>query len=201
MPNGPVMNGVGGYEKIKEYGGFINEGQLLEIGKEHYILLAYLSTFKHSGLILDIGTNFGYSAYFLSYNPKNIIYSFDISKKERHWKIDGKENINFFVRNIINDDIHMFNDIFLSCFLIFLDIDSQEGLDEYSLYKHLKKIEFNGILLCDDIHYFIGMKNNFWDLIPDKEKIDITCLGHWTGTGLISFNPELMNDIKRYLFV
>jgi hypothetical protein len=95
----------------------------------------------------------------------------------------------------------MFNDIFLSCFLIFLDIDSQEGLDEYSLYKHLKKIEFNGILLCDDIHYFIGMKNNFWDLIPDKEKIDITCLGHWTGTGLISFNPELMNDIKRYLFV
>ena len=42
-------------------------------GKEHYRMLAYLSTlFNHQHLI-DIGTHTGLSAFVLAYNPTNVI--------------------------------------------------------------------------------------------------------------------------------
>ena len=34
----------------------------------------------------------------------------------------------------------------------------------------------------------------FWNKIPDKYKLDITHIGHWSGTGLVSFNTN--NIIK-----
>ena len=30
----------------------------------------------------------------------------------------------------------------------------------------------------------------FWDKIDNSDKIDLTSVGHWSGTGLICFYPE-----------
>ena len=58
------------------------------------------------------------------------------------------------------------------------------GMDEDS-YQHLKKINWEGYLVLDDIHLNDPMKE-FWNQI-DNEKYDITPMGHWSGTGLVIF--------------
>ena len=50
-------------------------------GKEHYKLLAYLSTTFNFKNIIDIGTHLGNSSLALSYNISNTIYTFDIIDK------------------------------------------------------------------------------------------------------------------------
>jgi len=65
---------------------------------------------------------------------------------------------------------------------------------------------YEGIILFDDIFLEKGHTANnydttyqsmkiFWNKIPDKYKLDITHLGHWSGTGLVSFNTN-KNIIK-----
>ena len=52
---------------------FNDEEFLGPIGKEHYKLLAYLSTLFNDTYFIDIGTNYGNSALALSYNNTNKI--------------------------------------------------------------------------------------------------------------------------------
>jgi hypothetical protein len=50
--------------------------------------------------------------------------------------------------------------------------------------------------LFDDIHldeghmgvYTGSSMKQFWSKIDDNIKIDLTSVGHWSGTGLVSFN-------------
>ena len=35
------------------------------------------------------------------------------------------------------------------------------------------------------------MRNKFWYKIPDEFRYDITNLGHWGGSCIISFNPKI----------
>lgn len=33
----------------------------------------------------------------------------------------------------------------------------------------------------------------FWDKVDDTYKIDLTRVGHWSGTGIVCFHPENWN--------
>ena len=57
-----------------EYRGYFLDSQF----KEHYRLLAYLSTLFNDQILFDVGTLKGYSALALSYNRANKIVSYDI---------------------------------------------------------------------------------------------------------------------------
>jgi hypothetical protein len=154
---------------------------------EHYRFLAYLSTKFISINILDIGTALGLSALALSYNPTNTIHTFDINNTSLTG-IKKRENIHFIYDNLFETSQQLkYNDLILNSPLIFLDVEPHNGIMEYSFYNYLKSINYKGIMICDDIHYYKDMKNNFWNKIPDEEKIDITHLGHWSGTGMILF--------------
>lgn len=163
-------------------------------GNEHYRLLSFFSTKVDNSIILDVGSNHGFSALALSYNPANTVYSFDIEDKVNS-DIKDVTNINFVIDDILDPlKREKWHDTIINSAIIFLDIDPHEGNLEYSFYKYLKKNNYKGILICDDIWMFKGMRDNFWFSIPPFEKADLTPFGHFSGTGVVTFfntkNPE-----------
>ena len=163
-------------------------------GKEHYKLLSYFSTLFNNSNILDIGTHMGYSAVALSYNKSNTIYTFDIIDKVDN-KIKNIPNINFCYDNLFDKEtFYKWKDIILSCPFIFLDVDPHNGFMEIDFINYIKEIGYSGFIICDDIWYFKDMRDNFWYKIEDEYKYDITDIGHWSGTGIITFNKEITFD-------
>jgi hypothetical protein len=155
-------------------------------GQEHYHLLQKLSSEINGKEIFDIGTWMGASALALASNKANTVHSFDLVHSH---PIPSRQNIVYHLANIVNDtpERQAWKDRILASPLIFLDIDPHEGKDEYIFYEWLRDNQYVGRVICDDIHHFEGMRNNFWSKIPDEFKTDLTSQGHWSGTGMIKF--------------
>jgi len=174
------------------------------VGKEHYKLLSYFSTLFNNSNILDIGTHTGCSALALAYNSTNTIYSFDIMDKVIP-SIKTIDNIKFCQDNLFDKDIFKkWSEIILSCPFIFLDVDPHNGVMEYDFFNLIKEINYQGFIICDDIWYFKEMRDNFWYKIENKFKYDLTDLGHWSGTGIITFNEDIIFnkfDISNWTLV
>jgi hypothetical protein len=163
-------------------------------GKEHYKLLSYFSTLFNNSNIIDIGTHLGHSALALSYNKTNTIYSFDILDKVRP-NIKNVENIKFFKDDLFDKEtFDKWSELILSCPFIFLDVDPHNGIMEYTFINFLKEIDYQGIIICDDIWYFKEMRDNFWYKIEEMYRYDLTNIGHWSGTGIITFNKDISFD-------
>ena len=161
-------------------------------GKEHYKLLSYFSSLYQNATILDIGTHKGVSALALSYNPTNTIHTFDITDKHVHANIKKVSNIHFHLEDLFCKETFLnWKETILTCPFIFLDVDPHNGTMEYEIVMNLKEIGYMGFIVCDDIWYFKEMRNNFWYKMEDKFCYDLTHLGHWSGTGIITFNPTI----------
>jgi hypothetical protein len=162
-------------------------------GKEHYKLLSYFSTLFDNSNIIDIGTHTGSSALALSFNKSNTIYTFDIIDKinSNHY-IKNTENIKFCYDNLFDKEtFYKWKKIILSCPFILLDVDPHNGNMEYEFIQLIKEIEYTGFIICDDIWYFKDMRDNFWYRIEDQYRYDLTDIGHWSGTGIITFNKDI----------
>lgn len=164
-------------------------------GKEHYRLLAYLSTCFNNSIIFDIGTQYGLSALALSYNLSNLVHSFDIVDVigDKHSKSPKDvSNIKLFIDDIVNPERReIYKQELLDSPIVFIDIDPHEGTREYNLYKWFLHKNYQGILLFDDVIHFPDMKDNFWSKVDPKYKYDLTRFGHWSGTGAIIFNKQI----------
>ena len=162
------------------------------LGREHYKLLSYLSTFYTGATIIDIGTHRGSSALALSYNPANTVYTFDIHNKVENVGIKSRENIVFSFDNLFEPAGQAtWQAKILSAPFIFLDVDPHNGTMEIEFYSWLKTIGYKGFVICDDIWFFKEMRDNFWYKVPADERHDLTDLGHWSGTGVINFSPTV----------
>lgn len=161
-------------------------------GNQHYQLLAYLSSLFNNANIIEIGTHVGESAVALSYNKNNTIYTFDIIDKVSSEKKEIN-NIHFIIDDIMTsvESRNKWKEIVLSSAFIFLDVDPHNGLMEYDFYLFLKENHYKGIVVCDDIWYFKDMRDNFWYRIPYNYRYDISHFGHWSGTGIITFNENI----------
>jgi hypothetical protein len=155
-------------------------------GMEHYHLLQTLSREIKGQEIIDIGTWMGASALALAANTTNTVHSFDLVHSH---PLPVRQNIVYHLANIVNDtpEREQWKDRILASPLIFLDIDPHEGKDEYIFYEWLRDNQYKGRVICDDIHHFKAMRDNFWSKIPEKFKTDLTSRGHWSGTGMIKF--------------
>ena len=155
----------------------------LESGKEHYRLLMHL-TYCFDGIqIADIGTYRGASAIALAQNPNNKIYSLDVGVFRNDIPYG---NIEFNIGDYITDQ--SIQNRILESKVIFLDVDHLYT-NEIWLYNFLVEKNWNGIMLCDDIHLNDEMKR-FWSEIR-HEKYDITQYGHFSGTGIVLFNNDI----------
>lgn len=146
-------------------------------GKEHYSLLSKISNEYHNTILYDIGTYLGLSALALSSNQSNKIVSYDIGY---FVEIERPENVEFRIGNFYTDHG------LLKSPLIMFDIDPHNGKDEREFVDYLEKNNYKGIVIFDDIHLNVGMKQ-FWNSII-QEKHDYTYMGHWSGTGVVVFN-------------
>jgi hypothetical protein len=82
-------------------------------------------------------------------------------------------------------------DVILSCPFIFLDVDPHNGQMENEFINYIKEIDYQGFIICDDIWYFKEMRDNFWFKIEDDYRYDLTDIGHWSGTGIVTFNKNI----------
>ena len=172
-------------------------------GDEHYFFLAALTSQLKNKKIIELGTHNGRSTVALNYgnlkyNNNNEIYTYDINYFLLP-NIFRNTNINFRMENLFDGETREKNkEHILSSDIIFIDIDPHEGIMEYEMYCWLKDNDYKGILLFDDIHLGAGhmgvttgnSMQQFWDKIEDQYKIDLTSVGHWSGTGLVCFHFE-----------
>ncbi len=144
---------------------------------EHYELLAITASHMNNKLIIDAGTFMGLSAAHLAVNPTNKVVTYDIDDKHlnNQWVI--KPNIEFKKMPVIND-----LDLVLTSHMIFLDIDPHDGIQEKLLSDTLLTRKYTGVVIADDISLNQGMKD-WWQSLPGI-KIDLTDIGHFSGTGL-----------------
>lgn len=157
-----------------EYRGYFLDTQF----KEHYRLLAYLSSLYKQQSLFDVGTLKGYSALALSYNPANRVVSYDLEDlKELHHR-EALTTIEYRLGNVFEDPR------LLTAHLILLDT-YHDGTFEAQFYNHLKKNRYKGLLVLDDIHLNSHMEK-LWNHI-EEPKEDVTDLAHWSGTGLVDF--------------
>jgi hypothetical protein len=157
-------------------------------GKEHYKLLSWLAAQYDGRDIFDIGTHRGASALALaSGSPTNNIYSFDLEHK---YPLADVANISYHLDNLMTEEGRAAGGWvgrLLGSAFIFLDIDPHEGSQEREFLFWLRDKGYKGFILCDDIWYFKGMRDNFWYHFPAAEKVDVTGIGHWSGTGIVRF--------------
>ena len=196
-------------KNLQEYFDKINDKETYyDFGKEHYRLFAGISCQLDDKKILELGTHNGKSAIALSYGKiieKNIIINtFDIiNLLTNKGKLFFKNySVNYELKNLLDNDTREKNkDFILSHDIIFIDIDPHNGILEYEMYIWLKNNSYQGIIIYDDIKLGLNHSANgyqkttnkmsdFWDKLDINEKIDITHLGHWSGTGIVVFNKE-----------
>lgn len=161
-------------------------------GDEHYRLLNYLTRQFSKSTIIDIGTHYGASAIALC-SPSNRVISFDIISKvsDKILERAASLNIEFVLADLIyNEDARTnYENLLLTSPLIFIDVDPHNGEMESILYNYFQEKEYQGLLIFDDIHKFPGMRK-FWSSIPEVKKYDLTKYGHFSGTGLVTFNQN-----------
>lgn len=170
-------------------------------GKEHYYFLAAFSMQLKKCKIIELGTHCGRSAIALNYgnlkmDNQNIIYTYDIKNHITNELFKGT-NINYKLEDLFNPIIREHNrEHILSSDIIFIDVDPHEGTVEYDMYIWLKNNNYKGLILYDDIHldeghygvYTGNSMKKFWSKVDNNHKIDLTTVGHWSGTGLVCFN-------------
>lgn len=173
-----------------QYLKYINE----EPGKEHYRMLAEISNQLPEGTnIADIGTFYGSSALALSSNPKVNVTTYDIGQfipRDNESTPLKRSNITF---KVMSGQLDIGN--ISKCPFVLLDIDPHDGPEETKFVQLLIDRGFRGLLACDDINLNEGMKE-FWSNIPTcYKKVDVSHLAHWTGTGIVVFDPSYIDVI------
>lgn len=178
-------------------------------GDEHYYFLAALSMQLKNCKIIELGTHNGRSTVSLNYgnlktNSNNTIYTYDIINYLAP-NIFDNTNIIYNLQNLLEPSIREKNkEHILSSDLIFIDVDPHEGTVEYDMYLWLKENNYTGLILYDDINldeghlgvYTGNSMKKFWSKIDNTYKIELTSVGHSSGTGLVSFNFNNYNIIQ-----
>ena len=166
-------------------------------GEEHYKLMYYMakliSQVNSAPQISDIGTLYGSSALcFSAAHPSIQVTTYDILNVVPNVQgIKTVNNVTNIKRKIMSGQLDIHN--ISKSQLVLLDIDPHEGSEEVKFVQLLLDAGFKGILMVDDINLNEGMKK-FWAGVT-LPKYEVTDIGHWTGTGLIVFDPEVI-DVK-----
>jgi hypothetical protein len=148
-------------------------------GKEHYKLLSWFSQKLGGEILIDAGTCNGHSALAMAQSPSVYVASYDIEARPIAFK-DDYSNIDFYIRDISTIPPELIRE----SSLILLDV-AHDGKMEKSFFDLLIKKGFHGYLLLDDIHLNAQMEW-VWDYIcKNSEALDITEVGHCSGTGLV----------------
>ena len=162
----------------------LNANDWLTAGQSEYRLYAWLSTQFNNTTILDVGTRTGGSALALSYNETNNVMSYDLQEQGASSGIN-KDNIQFNIKDFRDDETLDFDNISI----IMLDVDPHDGVQEEEMFEWLEDKGWKGLVLLDDIGPQWPEIEDFWNRIT-YPKINVTEVGHMSGTGLVNFDEK-----------
>ena len=134
--------------------------------------------------ILDVGTRTGGSALALSYNEKNNVISYDLVEQGASSGIK-KDNVEFKIQDFREDDTLDYDNISI----IMIDVDPHDGTAEEEMFEYLEEKGWKGLVLLDDIGPQWPEIEDFWNRIT-YPKINVTEVGHMSGTGLVNFDEK-----------
>ena len=97
----------------------------------------------------------------------------------------SKSNVEFKIQDFRNDDTLDFDNISI----IMIDVDPHDGSAEEEMFEFLEEKEWKGIVLLDDIGPQWPEIEDFWNRITFP-KINVTEVGHMSGTGLVNFDEK-----------
>ena len=161
----------------------LNANDWLTAGQSEYRLYSWLSTQFNDSIILDVGTRTGGSALALSYNEKNKVISYDLVEQGATEGIK-KDNIEFKIQDFRSDDLNWDH-----ISIIMIDVDPHDGTAEEEMFEYLEEKGWKGIVLLDDIGPQWPEIEDFWNRITFP-KINVTEVGHMSGTGLVNFDEK-----------
>ena len=161
----------------------LNQCDWHEAGQCEYRLYAHLSTFFNNTTILDVGSRTGGSALALSYNEKNHVISYDL--QEQGASNIKKDNITWKIQDFRNDDTLDYDRISI----IMIDVDPHDGIQEEEMFLFLEEKEWQGLVLLDDIGPQWPEIEDFWNRITFP-KLDVSDVGHMSGTGAVRFDSK-----------
>jgi hypothetical protein len=147
-----------------------------DMGKEHYKLLAYLSTLFVDSVIFDVGTHLGTSSIAMSYGGGGVI-SYDIKSMKN---VNPPSNVEYKIGDFRKDPE------VLNSPLIFIDVDPHDGKQEQQFHEFFLESGYSGIVLWDDILDNRGI-SHWWKSLQHDTKLDISSVGHWSGTGVVVY--------------
>ena len=163
-------------------------------GGSPYHLYAFLSTLFDDSIILDVGSQYGNSALAFSYNESNHVISYEIDPWYSNETYHTKTRRDIERDNITWRDIDFRDDEdidYEKVKIILIDIDPHGHKiagkeEELRMIEHLLEKGWSGVLIFDDINKGCQMQD-FWNelSIPGWTKIDVTELGHSSGTGIL----------------
>jgi predicted O-methyltransferase YrrM len=165
---------------------------------EHYKLLAAFVKLLKPKLVVEIGTYLGMGSlslkkYLLS-NSTLVTYDivkWDDFKETLFNKEDFDKQLIQIIADLSNPDIFEKNkNILEDADLIFLDAP-KDGKFEPNFLKLVETIKFknNPIMIIDDIRLLNMVA--LWRKL-NYPKLDITSLGHWSGTGILQLNSQII---------
>ena len=163
-------------------------------GGSPYHLYAFLSTLFDDSIILDVGSQYGNSALAFSYNESNHVISYEIDPWYSNETYHTKTRRDIERDNITWRDIDFRDDEdidYEKVKIILIDIDPHGHKiagkeEELRMIEHLLEKGWSGVLIFDDINKGCQMQD-FWNelSIPGWTKIDVSELGHSSGTGIL----------------
>jgi predicted O-methyltransferase YrrM len=169
---------------------------------EHYKLLAAIAAKFVRGRFYDVGTYLGHSALALATRSGelgNQVVSFDIQDcfDARNGAPPGASAIKSHggIELRHKDAIEDVAEIAANADFVLLDVTPHDGKFERVFITELIRLDYKGLMLLDDIHLNPEM-TALWQWVPAERKIDLTDLGHWSGTGLVAFDPENTIDFE-----
>ncbi len=168
---------------------YLNAYFPMTAGENHHLLLAYLSNQLNPGaLVCDLGTQYGASALALSYNKLVKVRTYDLLDYVPAGAVSFRNVSN--ITGVIGDCFTKIDEM-IDSDIILLDISPHNGQDESRILSLLLNHDYRGLLICDDINWNDPMKQFFKDV--NLKKYDVTRYGHWSGTGIIVFDPDTLD--------
>jgi hypothetical protein len=117
------------------------------------------------------------------------VLTFDITPIEEvpHSIADLTErfpNVSQVIGDLIEDPVwRIFSGVFEEAGLVFIDGPKDGYFEHVVVPKILGRMKPGSVMVLDDIR-FAGMRE-LWASGISQRRVDIGCLGHWSGTGVI----------------
>jgi predicted O-methyltransferase YrrM len=155
---------------------------------EHYRLLAGLTRILRPSLAVEVGTYKGAAAAVLSAHCEQVI-TFDIEPVQEIPESISDLTLRFpHVTQVVGDLLDervwaVESGIFSEADLVFIDGPKDGVFEPAVVPRILDQMKPGSVMVLDDIR-FAGMRP-LWANGISRARIDIGCLGHWSGTGII----------------